>query len=308
MERARIVKSTGSWYIAETGQGQLVQCRIRGRFRQKGIRTTNPVAVGDWVKLSMAGTEALIEHIEPRTNYIMRRSVNLSHQGHIIAANLDLAVLVATLRDPVTFPAFIDRFCTAAECFHIPVALVFNKVDLLDSDGRAVLEDFRMVYERIGYRTLCCSVASGEGLAAFAKWLHGKVTLLSGHSGVGKSSLINAIDPALQIRVGEVSQAHRTGQHTTTFAEMYKLQTGGYIVDTPGIRGFGLVDIAPDELAGYFPEMRALLPHCKFYNCTHINEPGCAVKQALEQGEISQTRYCSYLSMYHNDHEETYRQ
>jgi ribosome biogenesis GTPase len=265
------------------------------------------VSVGDWVGIEGSEGEWAISEIEERANYIVRKSVNLSHESHIIASNLDRAILVATMKSPTTFPAFIDRFCLAAEIFHIPVAVVFNKVDLIDKDERTVLSDFMTTYSNIGYETIACSVITGEGLEQLSALLKDQVSLLSGHSGVGKSSLINAIDPHLNLRIGEVSAAHRTGQHTTTFAEMHKLTMGGYIVDTPGIRGFGMVDIEKEELAGYFPEMRELLPKCKFYNCLHVTEPGCAVKKALEDGYLSPTRYNSYLSIFNNDNEETYR-
>lgn len=307
MSRARVIKSTGSWYTVEREDGTLLDCRTRGKMRQSGSRSTNPVAVGDWVRLEGEDGEWLIQSVEKRHNYIVRKSVNLSRESHIIAANLDQAVLVATMREPTTYPAFIDRFCVAAEAYHIPVVVVFNKIDLLSEDELPLLEDFLQVYRRLGYHTLRCSVETGEGMDAFGKMLYGKVSLLSGHSGVGKSSLINSVAPGVGIRVGAVSSAHGTGQHTTTFAEMHKIATETYIVDTPGIRGFGLVNIERDELAGYFPEMRALLPECKFYNCMHMNEPGCAVKRAVERGEVAETRYRSYLSMYENDKDENYR-
>lgn len=308
MHRVRIIKSTGSWYIAEMGDGTRVECRARGKLRQAGKRSTNPVAVGDWVTIEGAEGEWAITDIETRHNYIVRKSVNLSKDSHIIAANLDQAVLVATMRDPMTFPVFIDRFCVAAEAFHIPVVVVFNKIDLLDDEERTLLDDFISVYANIGYTTALCSVATGEGVKALGDILDGKVSLLSGHSGVGKSSLINAIAPDVDIRIGEVSSAHGTGQHTTTFAEMHRLDEHTYIVDTPGIRGFGLVHLEREELAGYFPEMRALLPQCKYYNCLHHNEPGCAVKLAVENGGVAETRYKSYLNMILNDKEEHYRQ
>ncbi len=307
MPKARIIKSTGSWYTARLDDGRFVEARTRGKMRQAGSRSTNPVAVGDLVQLEGDESGWAIGAVEPRHNYIVRRSVNLSKESHIIAANLDQAILVATMREPTTFPVFIDRFCVAAEAFHIPVVLVFNKIDLLDDEERALLKGFLQLYTDLGYSTFACSADSGEGVAAFRQMMQGRVSLLSGHSGVGKSSLINAVAPGLGLRIGAVSSAHGTGQHTTTFAEMHELDADTFIVDTPGIRGFGLVDIARDELAGYFPEMRHLLPHCKFYNCLHINEPGCAVKAALDTGEVAETRYRSYLNMYENDKEDTYR-
>ncbi len=307
MQRGRVLKSTGSWYQVETESGSLIQGRVRGKFRNTKVRSTNPVAVGDWVQVTGEDGEFVIEEIENRRNYIVRKSVNLSKTSHIIASNLDKAILVVTLKNPITFPAFIDRFCVAAEAFHIPVGLVFNKTDLLDKEERELLELFMSVYRGIGYEVLACSANTGEGLDGLQALLHQKVSLLSGHSGVGKSSLINAIDPDLDIRIGEISSAHQTGQHTTTFAEMHKLGGGGYIVDTPGIRGFGLVDLEREELAGYFPVMRSLLPECKFYNCLHISEPGCAVKDGVENGFVAETRYRSYLNMFENDEKELYR-
>lgn len=306
MIRGRVIKSTGSWYEVKTTEGEQIQCRVRGKFRHKGIRSTNPVAVGDWVAVKGEAGEYIIFDIEERKNYIVRRSVNLSKTSHIIASNLDQAVLIATIKDPITFPAFIDRFCVAAEAFHIPLAIVFNKVDILSDEEIYLLESFASVYEELGYPVIFTSAESKMGLEDLKNLLKDKVSLLSGHSGVGKSSLINQIDNNLTLRTGEISSSHQTGQHTTTFAEMFELEFGGYVVDTPGIRGFGIVDIEREELAGYFPEMRAHLPDCKFYNCLHINEPGCAVKKAIETGEIAETRYNSYLGMYYNK-EEQYR-
>jgi ribosome biogenesis GTPase len=307
MIRGRVIKSTGSFYSVDTESGETVQARARGKFRNKKIRTTNPIAVGDWVKMELKEDDYIITEIQERHNYIVRKSVNLSKQSHIIASNIDQAVLVATLVNPRTLPAFIDRFCVAAEAYHIPVVIVFNKVDLLKEDEIDVLEDFAGVYADLGYRILFTSATEKLGLDEFRQLLQNKVSLLSGHSGVGKSTLINAVDENLDLRIGEISDYHQTGQHTTTYAEMLKLNFGGYIIDTPGIRGFGLVHIEKEELAGYFPEMRKLLPDCKFYNCLHIKEPGCAVKEAVENGIVAQTRYNSYLNMYSDDEEETYR-
>lgn len=307
MKRGRIVKSTGSWYVVETSDGMLIEARVRGRFRQDQIKSTNPVAVGDWVKYSGGVDEKLIHEVEPRKNYIIRRSVNLSKQSHIIASNLDQAIIVATMKSPLTHPIFIDRFCVAAEAFHIPVGVVFNKADLLDDEERKILESFKSVYSDLGYFTLICSVETGEGMDELKAVLTDKVSLFTGHSGVGKSSLINELDPNIDIKTGEISEMHYTGQHTTTFAEMHKVNFGGYIVDTPGIRGFGLIDFEKEELAGYFPEMRKLLPDCRFYNCIHINEPGCAVKKGIETGEVAETRYHSYLNMYYENQDENYR-
>lgn len=307
MIKGRVIKSTGSWYTVETTDGRLIDCRVRGKLRTKGIRSTNPVAVGDSVDVRGDENNFVITDIRERKNYIVRRSVNLSKESHIIAANIDLAVIVVTLKNPITFPAFIDRFCVAAEAYHIPVAVIVNKADTLDEEERELAEDFLAVYRRIGYETLITSAEAGEGLEELKTLLKNKTVLLSGHSGVGKSRLINSIDPSLNVRVGDISEYHQMGKHTTTFAEMHPLSFGGYIVDTPGIRGFGLVHFEKEELAGYFPEMRRLLPECKFYNCIHLNEPKCAVKAALETGEVARTRYESYLNMLQESEDETYR-
>lgn len=297
MKRGRVIKSTGSRYAVETEDGEMLLCGIRGRIRTRGIRSTNPVAVGDWVRVEGDDDDPVIVDIDKRKNYIVRRSVNLSKETHIIAANLDVAIVVATMVHPMTLPVFIDRFCVAAEAYHIPVAVVFNKIDLLEDEERQLLDDFLEVYRRLDYRTLACSAETGEGLEELVDLLRDRVSMLSGHSGVGKSTLLNKLDPDLDLAVGEISEAHLTGKHTTTFAEMHRLQFGGYVVDTPGIRGFGLVHFEPEELAGYFPEMRALLPECRFHNCRHLQEPGCAVKEAVETGEVAGTRYNSYLNM-----------
>lgn len=307
MIKGRVIKSTGSWYTVETTEGRRIDCRVRGKLRTKGIRSTNPVAVGDEVEVTGEKDNYVISEIQERKNYIVRRSVNLSKESHIIAANLDLAAIVVTLKNPITFPVFIDRFCVAAEAYHIPVAVIINKADMLDGEELELAEEFLSVYRRIGYQTRITSAETGEGLEELKIMLEGKTVLLSGHSGVGKSRLINSIDPSLQVRVGDISEYHQMGKHTTTFAEMHPLAFGGYIVDTPGIRGFGLVHFEKEELAGYFPEMRRLLPECKFYNCIHLNEPKCAVKAALETGEVARTRYESYLNMLQESEDETYR-
>jgi len=307
MHKGRVIKSTGSWYTVETTAGDVIDCRVRGKLRIKGIRSTNPVAVGDIVDVEGEEDSYVIVNIHERKNYIVRRSVNLSKQSHIIAANLDLAVIVVTLKNPTTFPTFIDRFCVAAEAYHIPVAIVVNKADLLDEGEIEVANHFLSVYANLGYQTLITSAEEGQGLEEFKTLLQDKTVLLSGHSGVGKSKLVSAIDPTLKVKVGEISDFHQMGKHTTTFARMYRLDRGGYIVDTPGIRGFGLVHFEKEELAGYFPEMRELLPECKFYNCIHVSEPGCAVKTALETGQVAQTRYNSYLNMLEESEEQTYR-
>ena len=307
MIKGRVIKSTGSFYSVDTEKHGEVQARARGKFRNQKIKSTNPIAVGDWVSMEKKDDDFIITEIDERRNYIVRKSVKLSKQSHIIASNIDLAVLVATLVNPTTLPTFIDRFCVAAEAYHIPVAIVFNKIDLLEEDEIEVLESFAGVYADLGYEVIFTSAEEKLGIEDLKALLKDRVSLLSGHSGVGKSTLVNAVDSSISLKIGEISQYHQTGQHTTTYAEMLKLAFGGYIIDTPGIRGFGLVHIEQNELAGYFPEMRKLLPSCKFYNCLHINEPGCAVKAAVENGTVAQTRYQSYLNMYYNDDEETYR-
>jgi ribosome biogenesis GTPase len=308
MHKGRVISSTGAHYIVELLDGEQVRSLIAGKFRQKGIRSTNPVAVGDWVMIEKTSGDGIIKEIEKRKNYIARKSVNLSKQSHILASNLDQAILVATIKQPITFPTFIDRYCVAAEAFHIPVVLVFNKADLLDDEEREILESFVDVYRQIGYKTLITSVETGEGIEEMKNTLMGKVSLVSGHSGVGKSSLINEINPGFDLRVGSISEFHGTGKHTTTNAEMHQIAENTYIVDTPGIRGFGIVDIDKEELAGYFPEMRAKLPECKYYNCLHLKEPGCAVKEAVEEGFIAETRYKSYVNMYEENEGSSFRQ
>jgi ribosome biogenesis GTPase len=298
-----ITKSTGSWYQVQTPGGQRVDCRIKGIFRTKGITTTNPIAVGDKVDFDMEpelGT-GVITKLLPRKNYIIRKSINLSKQAQIIAANLDQAFLVVTLASPRTSLGFIDRFLVTAEAYDIPASLVFNKLDLFSDEGLEILADYRAIYEKIGYPCYDVSALDGTGIEQVAGLLKDKVTLFSGHSGVGKSSLINALLPNLQLRTTEISEWHDKGMHTTTFAEMFELPQGGYIVDTPGIRELGVIDIEKNELSHFFPEMRALLNQCRFNSCRHINEPGCAVIKAVEDGEIELTRYESYLSIYHGN-------
>ena len=298
-----VTKSTGSWYQVQTPGGQRVDCRIKGIFRTKGITTTNPIAVGDKVDFDMEpelGT-GVITKLLPRKNYIIRKSINLSKQAQIIAANLDQAFLVVTLASPRTSLGFIDRFLVTAEAYDIPASLVFNKLDLFSDEGLEILADYKAMYEKIGYPCYDVSALEGTGIEQVAALLQNKVTLFSGHSGVGKSSLINALLPDLKLRTTEISEWHDKGMHTTTFAEMFELPQGGYIVDTPGIRELGVIDIEKNELSHFFPEMRALLNQCRFNSCRHINEPGCAVIKAVEDGEIELSRYESYLSIYHGN-------
>lgn len=307
-----VTKSTGSWYTVKTETNDIYACRVKGKLRLSGIKSTNPIAVGDVVafepEAGMEG-EGVITHIETRKNYIVRKSVNLSKRTHIIAANVDLAVLIVTLDFPKTFPRFIDRFLVTAEAYDVPAAVVFNKVDLYDDAVMADLAFYTVVYQQAGYQVLHTSVEEELGLEDFKSLLHNKTSLLSGHSGVGKSSLINTIEPGLDLKTKRISQSHEQGQHTTTFAEMFSLSFGGEIIDTPGIKGFGLFDMAPQEIGDYFPEIFALKEQCKYHNCLHVEEPGCAVKAAAENNELAYTRYESYLSFIANDEQEdNYRQ
>ena len=293
-----VVKNTGSWYTVRTDDGQLIESKIKGNFRLKGIRSTNPVAVGDRVELvaNQEGT-AFITAIDDRRNYIIRKSQNLSKQSHIIAANVDQAFLIVTINYPQTSTTFIDRFLASAEAYRVPVILVFNKTDLLDEDERRYQQMMMTLYENIGYQCVAISAEKGTGVEVLESLLQGKTTVLSGNSGVGKSTLINRLVPGASLRTAEISDAHNTGQHTTTFSEMIELPGGGYLIDTPGIKGFGTFDMEPEELTSYFKEIFRFSKDCRFSNCTHTHEPGCAVLQALENHYIAQSRYQSYLSM-----------
>lgn len=298
-----VIKSTGSWYTILTDEGLKVDCRIKGKFRIKGIVTTNPIAVGDKVYIEMEPEleTGVITELEPRKNYIIRKSVNLSRQGQIIAANLDQAVLVVTLASPRTSLGFIDRFLVTAEAYDIPARLIFNKLDLFSDEGLNILADFVSIYANIGYPCYEVSALEGTNIMPVKEMLKNKVTLFSGHSGVGKSSLINALLPDLELKTSEVSDWSDKGTHTTTFAEMFELPGGGFIIDTPGIRELGIIDIEKQELGHFFPEMRDRMHDCRFNDCRHINEPGCAVIEAVENGEITLSRYESYLSIYHGN-------
>lgn len=301
--RGLVTKSTGSWYQVLDDEGKRYECRIKGIFRTQGIKTTNPIAVGDRVEFELEHGQqsAVITKLEPRKNYIIRRSVNLSKQTQIIGANLDLALLVVTLASPPTSTGFIDRFLVTAEAYGIPAALVFNKLDLFSEEGLEILAEYMAIYENLGYPCYTVSALEKEYIEELNEVLKDKITLISGHSGVGKSTLINAIIPGADLKTGNISDWSDKGKHTTTFAEMIDLPFGGKLIDTPGIRELGVVDIEPQELSHYFPEMRNLLNQCKFHNCRHINEPGCAVLDALENGEIEPSRYDSYLSIYNNE-------
>jgi ribosome biogenesis GTPase / thiamine phosphate phosphatase len=298
-----VTKSTGSWYQVQTPDGQRYDCRIKGKFRIKGLTTTNPVAVGDRVEFDLEPdlNQGVINKLHERRNYIIRKSINLSKQAQIIAANLDQAFLVVTLASPRTSLGFIDRFLVTAEAYDIPASLVFNKLDMFSDEGLEILAEYKSIYENLGYPCYQVSALKGTNIPQLKELLKDKITLFSGHSGVGKSSLMNAILPDLQLRTMEVSEWSDKGMHTTTFAEMYDLPGGGQIIDTPGIRELGVIDIEQQELSHFFPEMRSRMHDCRFNNCRHINEPGCAVLDALEEGEIEPSRYESYLSIYNGN-------
>lgn len=303
-----IIKNTGSWYTVKTDDGRIVESKVKGNFRLKGIRSTSPVAVGDYVDIIMnAEGTALISAIDDRKNYIIRKASNLSKQSQIIAANLDLALLIITIKQPETSTTFIDRFLAGAEAYRVPVVLVFNKTDLLNDDERRYQRQMIKLYETIGYQCVEISAETGMGITQLQTLLRQKVTLVSGNSGVGKSTLINAIIPHAEQRTAEISNAHGTGMHTTTFSEMIELAEGGYLIDTPGIKGFGTFDIEREELTSYFKEIFKFSKDCRFNNCTHTHEPGCAVIQAVENHYISASRYQSYLNMLEDKDDGKYR-
>lgn len=303
-----VVKSSGSVYGVRAVDGTLVDCRVKGSFRLKGIRSTNPVAVGDHVVFDVRsdGTAYIVEILE-RKNYIVRKASNLSKQSHILAANLDLCFLIVTISHPATATTFIDRFLAAAEAYRVPVVLVFNKIDIYNEAETEELEYLTALYRSIGYRCLHTSATEGKGIEELIEMMSGKVSLLAGNSGVGKSSLVNAIVPEIAARVGEISKTHDTGMHTTTYTEMFEFMPGSYIVDTPGVKGFGTYDMEIEEISHYFVEFFKLSKDCKYGNCTHTHEPGCAVLKALERGEIAPSRYQSYLSILEDKEEGKYR-
>jgi len=302
-----VYKSTGSWYVVKTASGDVYECRIKGKFRIKGIKSTNPIAVGDQVEFDVEkkgdDTVGIIHSIEERKNYIIRKSVNLSKQTQIIASNIDLALLLVTIDNPPTFTAFIDRFLVTAEAYDIPVVLVFNKADSYTDQSREEAQYLQMLYKSIGYQCVEISAIKKRGLDKIIDLMKDQTTLVSGHSGTGKSTLINAISPGLKLKTTEISELYSQGQHTTTFAEMYDLSFGGQIIDTPGIKGFGVVDMEPETIGDYFPEFFKLKSACKFNNCLHIDEPHCAVKEALDENRIAWSRYRSYIQMMEGEDE-----
>ncbi len=301
--QALVIKSTGSWYDVITDSGEIINCRIKGKFRTLDIKTTNPIAVGDHVDVELEPDQdtGLITNLHPRKNYIIRKSVNLSKQAQILAANLDQAFLIVTLASPRTSLGFIDRFLVTAEAYAIPARLIFNKLDLFSDDGLDILREYQAIYEKAGYPCYSVSAIEQTNIDQIRELLKDQVTLVSGHSGVGKSTLINALLPGSQLKTGDISDWSDKGKHTTTFAEMLELPFGGYLIDTPGIRELGVFDIEQQELGRLFPEIRELMSECKFHNCRHINEPGCAVLKALDNDKIELSRYDSYLSIYHNN-------
>jgi ribosome biogenesis GTPase len=310
LKKGTVIKSTGSWYKLMTEDNEFWDCRIRGKLRLSGIKSTNPVSVGDNVIFDVEDEdklEGVIKKIEPRKNYIVRKSINLSHRSHILASNIDHVYLLVTLIAPETTTGFIDRFIVTAEAYQIPVTLLFNKVDLFDEDGLEAVAEFKAIYEKVGYRCLNISATDPKSVEFLKSEINGNKVMFGGHSGVGKSTLVNSLDPNLDIRTTEISEANMSGMHTTTFAEMHPLPSGGFIIDTPGIRAFGLLDFEKAELCHYFPELNALRGECKFSNCQHINEPKCAIKEAVENGDIDAGRYYNYAMMHGDDDNETFR-
>lgn len=304
LKKGLIIKSTGSWYsVKDLETGELFTCNIRGKLRIQGIKSTNPVAVGDIVEFDILenAESGVIKNVQDRKNYIIRKSTNLSKQTHIIAANIDQAIIMVTIVNPETYPIFIDRFLVTAEAYEIPARLIFNKIDLLNEKQHNYLNELISIYQNAGYECYPISIKNKINIDVVNQLLTNKTSLIAGNSGVGKSSLINLIDPMLKLKTSEISDSHKSGKHTTTFSEMYELSGGGYIIDTPGIRGFGLHDVKNEELFHFFPEIFKVSKHCKYHNCTHYHEPECAVIKAVEEGIISQLRYENYLSILFDD-------
>lgn len=309
--KGTVYKSTGSWYRVKSDQGDFFDCRIKGKFRIRGIKSTNPVAVGDRVEFELEDkaeqVTGVIKAIGERDNYIIRKSVNLSKQVHIIASNIDTVFLLVTLNNPQTYTTFIDRFLVTAEAYKIKAVLLFNKIDVYNEEELTEIKYLAALYREIGYRCLGISAKTGKNIDRVKEMMEGRTSMIAGHSGTGKSTLINVVEPGLDLKTARISQQHKQGQHTTTFAEMYDLGFGARIIDTPGIKGFGIVDMEKEEIASYFPEFFERKQNCKFYNCLHLDEPKCAVKQALEKGEISWSRYKSYLQILKGEEEQHYR-
>ncbi len=308
LEKGLVIKNTGSWYVVKTDAGREVECKIKGNFRLKGIRSTNPIAVGDRVSIipNAEGT-AFIADIADRKNYIVRKASNLSKQSHILAANLDRCFLIVTINYPETSTTFIDRFLASAEAYNVPVSIIFNKTDLYTEEERHYLHGLITLYEHIGYPCHTVSAMQGEGIENIRSSLRGNITLFAGHSGVGKSTLIKAILPDRDIRTAAISDVHNKGMHTTTFSEMYELSDGGYLIDTPGVKGFGTFDMKDEEVGHYFKDIFAISADCRFNNCTHRHEPGCAVLQAVEEHRIAHSRYTSYLNILEDKEDGKYR-
>ena len=308
MQKGKVLKSTGKWYIVELEDKSIINARIRGKIRLNGIRTTNPVAAGDEVMLKIIEDETgVISKVCERHNYIIRKSINLSKESHILASNIDRAYLVVTLIAPETYLPFIDRFLVAAESFRIPVTLLFNKMDLYFDEHLPVVDNVIDLYEKIGYRCEKISAKNDTNMAFLKKEIDGNQVMIAGHSGTGKSTILNSLDSKLQLKTTPISMHHLAGQHTTTFAEMHQLESGGYIIDTPGIKAFGVIDLDKKVISHYLPEMRTLLNKCKFHNCQHLNEPQCAIKKAVEEGEIAESRYQTYVDLITENEKETYR-
>lgn len=313
LQKGLIIKSTGSRYTVKSGN-EIFECRIKGKLRIKGIRTTNPLSVGDIVhfelqdEMSESGRPmGVITKLDERRNYIIRKSVNLSKESHILAANIDQAFVVATVNYPVTMLGFVDRLLATAEAYNIPAVIVFNKIDLYNAAEMEKVNEWFATYHEIGYKCIATSTVTGQGIEELREMMKDKISMFMGYSGVGKSSLVNTVDSNLNQKTEIISESHKTGKHTTTFSEMFELSFGGYIVDTPGVRSFGMIDMENDDVSHFFPEIFKVSDHCKFNNCTHTHEPGCEVKKAVENGDISQSRYESYLSILNEDGNEKYR-
>jgi ribosome biogenesis GTPase len=301
--KGTVIKSTGSWYQVLAENKKVFECRLKGSFRLKGQKNTNPITVGDYVEIELEPNtqHAVIASLEDRKNYIIRKATKLSKQTHIIASNIDQAILIVTLAYPRTSTGFIDRFLVTAEAYSIPAIIVFNKVDLYEGEGMLVVNELASIYQKAGYKTLFTSALKKEGIEDLKAIMKDKVSLISGHSGVGKSTLINILEPTLNLKVSEISETHEKGMHTTTFAEMFPLNFGGFVIDTPGIKEFGMVDIKPEELGHFFPEIRELMQFCKYNNCLHQNEPGCAVRNAVQENLFSEERYINYLNILNSE-------